>query len=63
MKMNYFTFGTNDMEKAIGFYDSLFQETGVNKIYSEKVVKFTPPLRGCVGKIKLRSIFPFVHLS
>ncbi|MCG8313248.1 MAG: VOC family protein [Pseudomonadales bacterium] len=35
MKMNYFTCGTNDMEKSIGFYDSLFQDAGVNKIYSE----------------------------
>lgn len=35
MKMNYFTFGTNDMKKAVGFYDSLFQDCSVNKIYSE----------------------------
>lgn len=35
MRMNYFVFGTNDMQKAIAFYDSLFHGIGVNKIYSE----------------------------
>jgi uncharacterized glyoxalase superfamily protein PhnB len=35
MKMNYFVFGTNNMKNAIEFYDSLFEECGVNKIYSE----------------------------
>ncbi|MBN7819211.1 VOC family protein [Bowmanella yangjiangensis] len=31
MKMNYFVFGTNDMSKAIGFYDAFFEDTGVHK--------------------------------
>jgi hypothetical protein len=32
MKMNYFVFGTNDMQKAIAFYDAWFAGTGVNTI-------------------------------
>lgn len=32
MKMNYFVVGTNNMEKATKFYDSLFKEMGLNKI-------------------------------
>jgi predicted lactoylglutathione lyase len=35
MKMNYFVFGTNDMPKAIQFYDSLFDGTEMNKIHAE----------------------------
>ena len=35
MKMNYFVFGTNDMQKAVGFYDALFEGSEVNKIHSE----------------------------
>lgn len=35
MKINYFVFGTNDMEKAIGFYDAFFEGSGVNKVHSE----------------------------
>ncbi len=34
MKMNYFVFGTNDMPRAIAFYDAWFAGTGVNKIHS-----------------------------
>ncbi len=33
--MNYFVFGTNHMQKAIQFYDLLFENTGVNKVHSE----------------------------
>jgi len=32
MKMNYFVVGTNNMEASIKFYDSLFDQTGLNKV-------------------------------
>ncbi len=32
MKMNYFVVGTNNMEAAIEFYDSLFAGTGLERI-------------------------------
>ncbi|WDD99294.1 VOC family protein [Thalassomonas actiniarum] len=32
MKMNYFVVGTNNMEAATKFYDSLFEEIGLNKV-------------------------------
>ena len=35
MKMNYFVFGTNDMAKAAGFYDAIFEGVGVNKVQDE----------------------------
>lgn len=35
MRMNYFVFGTNDMPKAVQFYDNLFDDTGMNKIHAE----------------------------
>lgn len=35
MKMNYFVFGTNDMEKAVIFYDQLFDGCGFNKVHGE----------------------------
>lgn len=35
MRMNYFVFGTNDMPKAVQFYDNLFDGTGMNKIHAE----------------------------
>lgn len=34
MKMNYFVFGTNHMEKAVAFYDALFDGLGFNKIHT-----------------------------
>lgn len=34
MNMNYFVFGTNDMQAAISFYDNLFEGTEMNKIHS-----------------------------
>jgi len=34
MKMNYFVVGTNNMEAATEFYDSLFEQTGFNKVFS-----------------------------
>ena len=35
MKANYFVFGTNDKEKAVAFYDELFEGSGLNKIHDE----------------------------
>lgn len=35
MKINYFVFGTNDMKRAISFYDALFEGSGVSKVHSE----------------------------
>ncbi len=35
MKMNYFVFGTNDMTKAVSFYDNIFDGSEVNKIHDE----------------------------
>lgn len=32
MKMNYFVVGTNDMDAATRFYDSLFQQSGLNRV-------------------------------
>jgi len=32
MKMNYFVVGTNNMEAATKFYDSLFEGVGLNKV-------------------------------
>lgn len=38
MKMNYFVVGTNNMEAAIQFYDSLFQDSELNKaVASERM--------------------------
>ena len=35
MKMNYFVFGTNNKEKAVAFYDALFDGCGLNKLHGE----------------------------
>ena len=35
MKMNYFVFGTNDMQKSVLFYDALFEGDAINKIHAE----------------------------
>jgi len=35
MKMNYFVFGTNNKEKAVAFYDELFDGCGLNKIQGQ----------------------------
>ncbi len=34
MKMNYFVVGTNNMEASTKFYDSLFDQTELNKVIS-----------------------------
>lgn len=34
MKMNYFVVGTNNMEAATKFYDSLFEQSEVNRVPS-----------------------------
>jgi len=35
MKMNYFVFGTNDMQTSVKFYDLLFANGEMNKIHNE----------------------------
>ncbi len=35
MKMNYFVFGTNNKDKAVAFYDELFDGCGLNKVEAE----------------------------
>jgi predicted lactoylglutathione lyase len=35
MKMNYFVFGTNDMQSAVSFYDALFVGSEMKKINDE----------------------------
>lgn len=35
MKMNYFVFGTNDKQRAVSFYDELFEDCGLAKIHDE----------------------------
>lgn len=35
MKMNYFVFGTNNMDVAVTFYDDLFSDGLMNKIHNE----------------------------
>ncbi len=35
MKMNYFVFGTNDMPAAVAFYDLIFADCGMTKLYDE----------------------------
>ena len=35
MNINYFVFGTNDMPKAVKFYDGIFESSGVNKVHDE----------------------------
>ena len=35
MKMNYFVFGTNNKEKAVAFYDELFEGSGLSKFSGE----------------------------
>ncbi len=33
--MNYFVFGTNNMPKAVKFYDGLLKDQGINKIHDQ----------------------------
>ena len=35
MKMNYFVFGSNNIDKAVAFYDELFDGCGLNKIQGQ----------------------------
>lgn len=35
MKMNYFVFGTNNMEAAVTFYDLIFDNCGMTKLHNE----------------------------
>lgn len=40
MKMNYATFGTNNLSAAIKYYDSLFEETGFKQTFSSDRMTF-----------------------
>ena len=40
MKMNYFVVGTNNMEAATQFYDSLFEQTELNQVLSTDRMTF-----------------------
>ena len=40
MKLNYLVFGTNQMEAATGFYDSLFAELGATKLMTGERMTF-----------------------
>ncbi len=40
MKMNYFVLGTNDMEAAIKFYDSLFEQTEFQQTFATERMIF-----------------------
>jgi len=35
MNMNYFVFGTNDMQRGVSFYDQLFAGQEINKAHDE----------------------------
>lgn len=38
MKMKYFVVGTNDMDTSVKFYDSLFDQMGLNKFPTERMI-------------------------
>ena len=40
MKLDYCVLGTNDMEESIKFYDSLFEQTELNKVLSTERMTF-----------------------
>lgn len=40
MKMDYCVLGTNNMEASIKFYDSLFEQTGLNQVLSTERMTF-----------------------
>ena len=40
MKLDYCVFGTNNMEEAIKFYDSLFEQTEVNRVLTTERMAF-----------------------
>ena len=40
MKLDYCVLGTNNIEKAIEFYDSLFEQTELNKVLSTERMTF-----------------------
>lgn len=35
MQMNYFVLGTNNLDKAIKFYEGLFEQSGTNRVFSK----------------------------
>jgi len=40
MKMNYFVFGTNNMEAAVKFYDALFEHTEMRQTFATERMTF-----------------------
>ena len=40
MKMDYCVLGTNNIEAAINFYDSLFEQTELNRVLSTERMTF-----------------------
>ena len=40
MKMNYFVFGTNNMEAAVKFYDALFENTEMRQTFATERMTF-----------------------
>lgn len=40
MKLDYCVFGTNNIEEAIKFYDSLFEQTELNQVFSTDRMTF-----------------------
>jgi predicted lactoylglutathione lyase len=40
MKMNYFVFGTNNMEAAVKFYDALFENTEMRQTFASERMTF-----------------------
>ena len=40
MKMSYTVLGTNDMEAAVSFYDSLFENTDLNHVFATERMTF-----------------------
>ena len=40
MQMNYFVLGTNNLDKAIQFYEGLFEQSGTNRVFSNERMTF-----------------------
>jgi len=40
MKMDYCVLGTNNMEASVKFYDTLFENTGLNHVLSTEKMTF-----------------------
>ena len=40
MQMNYFVLGTNNLDNALQFYEALFEQSGINRAYSNERMIF-----------------------